>query len=84
MHMPSELYDFLFERTRDGYSMTFRKNVYLVVRKQALFGMKIIITDNTDWPTRDIIKASLDRRQVEDRFWISKDDELVGASPIRH
>ena len=80
MHMPSELYDLLFEQTRDGYSMTFRKNVYLVGRKQALFGKNIIITDNTDWPTRDIIQASLDRWQVEDRFRLSKDDELVGQA----
>jgi transposase len=41
-------------------------------------------TDNTDWPTGDIIQASLDRWQVEDRFRLSKDDDLVGASPVRH
>jgi transposase len=84
LHMPSELYDLFFEQTRDGFSMTFRKNVYLVERKQSMFGKNIIITDNTDWPTSDIIQASLDRWQVEDRFRLSKDDDLVGASPIRH
>ena len=84
MHMPSELYELMFEQTDDGVSMTFRKNSYLVARKQSMFGKNIIITDNTDWPTSDIIQASLDRWQVEDRFRLSKDDELVGASPIRH
>jgi transposase len=84
MHMPSELYELMFEQTRAGFSMTFRKNVYLVGRKQSMFGKNIIITDNTDWPTSDIIQASLDRWQVEDRFRLSKDDELVGASPVRH
>lgn len=84
MHMPSELYELMFEQTRDGLSMTFRKNVYLVGRKQSMFGKNIIITDNTDWPTSDIIQASIDRWQVEDRFRLSKDDDLVGASPVRH
>jgi transposase len=84
LHMPSDLYELLFEQTPDGFSMTFRKNVYLVGRKQSMFGKNIIITDNTDWPTGEIIQASLDRWQVEDRFRLSKDEELVGASPIRH
>ena len=64
--------------------MTFRKNAYLVGRKQAMFGKSIIITDNTDWTTSDIVQANLDRWQVEDRFRLSKDDELVGVSPVRH
>ena len=49
-----------------------------------MFGKNIIITDNTDWMTGDIIEASLARWQVEDRFRLSKDDDLVGVSPIRH
>jgi len=48
-----------------------------------MFGKNVIITDNTDWLTGDIIEASLARRQVEDRFRRSKDDESVGASPLR-
>ena len=84
LHMPSELYELMFEQTDDGVSMAFRKNAYLVARKQSMFGKTIIITDNTDSPTGDIIQASLDRWQVEDRFRLSKDDDLVGASPVRH
>ena len=49
-----------------------------------MFGKNIIITDNTDWSTSDIIEASLARWQVEDRFRLSKDDDLVGTSPVRH
>jgi hypothetical protein len=30
-----------------------------------------IITDNMDWMTEDIVQASLDRWQVEDRFRMS-------------
>jgi transposase len=84
MHMPSDLYELTFEQSDEGLSMSFRKNVYLVTRKQSMFGKNIIITDNTDWTTGDIIQANLDRRQVEDRFRQSKDEDLVGVSPVRH
>jgi len=84
LHMASQLYELEFEQSPDGLTLTFRKNAYLVSRKQAMFGKNIIITDNTDWMTGDIIEASLARWQVEDRFRCSKDDDLVGTSPIRH
>lgn len=84
MHMPHDLYELTFEHSDAGLSMNFRKNAYLVARKQATFGKNIIITDNTDWTTSDIIQANLDRWQVEDRFRLSKDDDLVGVSPVRH
>ncbi|MBN2250702.1 MAG: IS1634 family transposase [Candidatus Altiarchaeota archaeon] len=84
IHMPSELYELEFEHSNGGLVMSFRKNVYLVDRRQSMFGKNIIITDNTDWTTGDIVQASLDRWQVEDRFRLSKDDDLVGVNPIRH
>ena len=84
MHMPSEVYELEFEKTADGTSMSFRKNAYLISRKQAMFGKNIIITDNMDWATGDIVQGSIDRWQVEDRFRLSKDDDLVGVSPVRH
>jgi transposase len=84
MHMPSDLYELKFEQSSDGLKMSFNKNVYLTARKQSMFGKNIIITDNMDWTTNDIIEVSLDRWQVEDRFRISKDDDLVGTGPVRH
>ena len=84
MHMPHELYELIFEHSDAGLAMNFRKNAYLVARKQATFGKNIIITDNTDWTTGDIVQANLDRWQVEDRFRQSKDNDLVGVSPVRH
>lgn len=84
LHMVPQLYELEFTQSPDGLAMSFRKNVYLVSRKEAMFGKNIIITDNTDWLTSDIIEASLARWQVEDRFRLSKDDDLVGTSPIRH
>jgi transposase len=84
IHMTPQLYELEFEQSPDGLLLTFRKNTYLVNRKQAMFGKNIIITDNTDWLTGDIIEASLARWQVEERFRLSKNDELVGTSPVRH
>ena len=84
LHVSSDYYTIDFEQSHDGLSMRFRKDPYRVGRKQASFGKNIIITDNTDWTTREIVEASLDRWQVEDRFRLSKNDDLVGTRPIRH
>ncbi len=84
LHVPSDLYDIEFLKTGGELSMSFRKNVPRVERKRAMFGKNIIITDNTDWTTSEIVQASLDRWQVEDRFRLSKDDDLVAMRPLRH
>ena len=42
-----------------------------------MFGKNIIITDNTDWTPREIVEASLYRWQVEDRFRLTKNDDLI-------
>jgi transposase len=84
LHVSADFYTISFEHTKDGLSMSFRKDVYRISGKQAMFGKNIIITDNTDWTTREIVEASLDRWQVEDRFRLSKNDDLVGTRPIRH
>lgn len=84
LHMSSDLFSIQFETSDGGLNMSFRKDPNKVKQKQAGFGKNIIITDNTDWMTGDIIEASLDRWQVEDRFRLSKDDDFVGVQPIRH
>jgi transposase len=84
LHISSELFILEFDQSGDGLSMSFRKDPYQVTKKQAMFGKNIIITDNTDWTTREIVEASLDRWQVENRFRLSNDDDLVAARPIRH
>jgi transposase len=84
LHVSSDYYTIGFTHTAKGLSMSFRKDPYRISRKRAMFGKNIIITDNTDWTTREIVEASLDRWQVEDRFRLSKNDDLVGTRPIRH
>jgi transposase len=84
LHMPSQLYELKFEQSGENLLMSFRKDANFVSRKQSMFGKNIIITDNIDWTTGDIVEASLDRWQVEDRFRSSKDEDLVGMRPFRH
>jgi transposase len=84
LHVSSDLFILEFGQSDGGLSMSFRKDPYKVSKKQAMFGKNIIITDNTDWTTREIVEASLDRWQVENRFRLSNDDDLVAARPIRH
>ena len=64
--------------------MSFKKDIYEVNKTRASFGRNIIITDNTDWATPEIVQASLDRWEVEDAFRLSNDDELVSIRPVRH
>lgn len=84
MHLPSDLYAIDLTTTEGKLSMSIRKDAYQVQRRRASFGRNIIITDNTDWTTSEIVQASLDRWQVEERFRQSNDDDLVNTIPIRH
>ena len=84
LHIPTHLYEVSLEKTSEGLRMEFKKNQYAVERRQALFGKNMIITDNRDWSTEEIIEASLARWEVEDAFRQSKDGNLVGVQPLRH
>ncbi len=84
LHVPSDLYTLELHQSENGLSMGFRKDAYRVERKRALSGKSIIITDNTDWTTSEIVEAYFDRWQVESGFRLSKDDDLVGVQPVRH
>ena len=83
-HVPGDLYALEFSQTESGLAMGFRMDVLAVEKKRSMFGKNIIITDNTDWTTSEIVEASLDRWQVENRFRMSKEDDLVAMQPIRH
>lgn len=84
LHISSDFYSLEFDKASGGLSMSFRKNAYAIECKRVEFGKNIIITDNTDWSTAEIVAASLDRWQVEDRFRFSKDKDLVSTQPVRH
>ena len=61
-----------------------RLHYYRIGKHCDKFGKNILITDNSDWETGQIVQASLDRYMVEKSFRNSKDDDLVGVMPLRH
>jgi len=84
LHMPSDLYKVELYSWDGRLRMNFRKNHYRIKRYIDRFGKNIIITDNMDWTTDEIVKASLDRYSVEQSFRQTKDDDLVSLMPLRH
>jgi transposase len=84
LHISSDFYSLKISKRKNTISMAFTRNMYLVEKKRQSFGKNIIITDNTDWSTEQIITANLDRWEVEDRFRLSKNNDLVAVNPLRH
>ncbi|MHB8809793.1 MAG: IS1634 family transposase [Desulfobulbaceae bacterium] len=84
LHLAADFYTVEVYSNGKGLRLNFRKNHYRISRHIDRFGKNIIITDNADWTTDEIVNASLDRWTVEDGFRQSKNDDLVAMMPIRH
>jgi transposase len=82
MHISSAYYELSFQQLNGQLGMGFKKNAYLVEKKRQTFGRSIIITDNTDWTTTEIIEANLDRWEVERCFRDS--NSTMNVRPVRH
>jgi transposase len=84
LHLPQDIYDLDLEVEKGRLVMRFRKSYYWIGRHCDKFGKNIIITDNMDWKTDQMIQATLDRYMVEKGFRNSEDDDLLGLMPVRH
>lgn len=84
LHIESECYRLEFGDRRCAPEMSFRKDDAAVRRCQALFGRNIIVTDNHDWTTTDIVQLSLDRVFIETQFRTSKNTHHVSMRPFHH
>lgn len=84
LHLPKDLYKLDLVTEEGRLVMRFRKDYYRIGKYCDKFGKNILITDNMDWETGQIVQASLDRYMVENSFRNSKDDDLVGMMPVRH
>ena len=84
LHLPSDYYQLDFEQQQRALRMRFKKDAQHVKRRLSMLGKSIIITDNHDWSTPEIVQAHLDRWQVEDAFRSSKAPDLIGVQAIRH
>ena len=84
LHLPDDLYKVELSGHNEKLRFNFRKNHYRIGRHIDRFGKNIIITDCMNWPTDEIVQASLDRWVVEDGFRQSKNDDQVAMMPVRH
>ncbi len=82
LHISSVYYELSFEQSDGRLAMRFRKNVYAVEKKRQTFGRNIIVTDNKDWTTIDIIEANLDRWEVE--WCFRESNSTMSVMPFRH
>lgn len=81
LHISSRYYDIEFS---DAPDMSFRRNSYQVSRSERLFGRNVIVTDNHDWTTEEIVQLSLDRSGIEKQFRASKSKDHVYLNPMYH
>jgi transposase len=84
LHIGSQYYVLEFADQRKATDMSFRKDHYQVGKSEALFGKNIIVTDNHDWTTEEIVQLSLDRYGVEKQFRDSKSNHHVQVNPFYH
>ncbi len=84
LHLPKDLYDVSLEKYKKKWRLLASKNHYRIGLYIEKFGKNILITDQSEWTTDEIVQASLDRYMVENAFRQSKDDDLVSVLPIRH
>ena len=84
LYLPQDLYDLEFKAKNNKLHMYFRKNHYRISRHVARFGKNIIITSHQGWSTDEIVRASLDRYQVEHSFRQSKSGEFGNFRPTWH
>lgn len=84
LHLGSQYYKLEFGDRRRAPEMSFRKDDYQIRKTEALFGRNIIITDNNDWTTDEIVQLSVDRYFVEKQFRASKAGRHVNINPFFH
>lgn len=84
LHIGSQYYQIEFGDRRRAPQMSFRKDSYQVAKAEALLGKNIIVTDNHDWSTEEIVQLSLDRYGIEKQFRASKSRHHVQVNPFFH
>jgi transposase len=84
LHIGSQYYQLEFGDRRKAPEMSFRKDHYQIAKSDALFGKNIIVTDNHDWSTEEIVQLSLDRYTIEKQFRTSKSKDHVRVNPFFH
>lgn len=84
LHLGSRYYHLEFADRRKAPEMSFRKDHHQIGKAQALFGKNVIVTDNHDWTTEEIVQLSLDRYGIEKQFRNSKSSNHIQVNPFYH
>lgn len=84
LHIGSQYYRLEFGDQRTAPDLSLRKDFYQIRKSQALFGKNIIVTDNHDWTTEEIVQSSLDRYAIEQQFRASKSSDHIQVNPFYH
>ena len=84
LHIGAHYYQLEFGDRRKAPEMSFGKDHYQVGRAETLFGKNIIVTDNHDWTTEEIVQLSLDRYGIEEQFRASKSNQHIQVNPFYH
>lgn len=84
LHIGSQYYVLDFGDLRRAPELSFRKDNYQIQKARALFGRNVIVTDNHDWTTDEIVQLSLDRAVVENAFRATKDTHHISVKPFYH
>lgn len=84
LHIGSQYYNLEFGGGGGTPELSFRKDHYQLDKARALFGRNVIVTDNHDWTTEDIVQGSLDRAVIENQFRASKSSDHVRVNPFFH
>jgi transposase len=84
LHIGSQYYQLEFGDRRKAPEMSFGKDQYQISKAISLFGKNVIVTDNSDWTTEEIVQLSLDRYGIEKQFRDSKSSNHVRVNPLYH
>lgn len=84
LHIAPQHYVLDFGDRRSAPEMSFRKDDSQVKKTEAFHGRNIIVTDNHDWSTEEIVQLTLDRYFVEKQFRASKSPHHVNMNPFFH
>lgn len=84
LHIGTQYYKLDFGDLRRIPDLSIRKDHYEIQKTTQIFGRNIIITDNADWTTEEIVQRSLDRGVIERQFRESKAKRHITVNPMFH
>jgi len=67
-----------------GNDLSFKQDQNNIRKAISMFGKSVIVTDNTDWTTEEIVKASGKKWKIERAFKDTKSKSYISINPMCH